>query len=62
MKFMVHYNGAAWFVKEKSFFDSQDKPDAKWKQGWNGPIEAEDVEHARRLAPMIYGTPGRTAP
>lgn len=54
-RYYVHWNGAAWFVKAAEFFKSQGGLTAPWGKAWT-PIEAESIEHARVMAPLLVGT------
>lgn len=47
--FYVHWNGAAWFVKEGDYFKAQGGLTAKWGKAWK-PVQAMSCEHARALA------------
>lgn len=50
MQFMIHYNGAAVYVKEREFFLAQKAESPNWDtSAWHGPIEADGVEHARMI-------------
>jgi len=50
MRFMIHYNGAAVYVKEREFFLAQKKAAPTWDtSNWHGPIEADGIEHARLI-------------
>jgi hypothetical protein len=48
----VHFNGAAYFVKEASFFRAQGGLAASWGAAWK-PVVAEDIESARALAKTL---------
>ena len=48
-KYYVHWNGAAWFVKESEFFVSQGGLDQPWGKAWK-VCWADSIEHARLIA------------
>lgn len=48
-KYYVHFNGAAWFVKEAEFFESQGGLTEAWGKGWK-QIYADSIEHGRLKA------------
>lgn len=52
-RYYVLWNGAAWFVKEASFFISQGGLEESWGKAWR-PILADSIEDARLKAPQIY--------
>ncbi len=54
-QYYVHHNGAAWFVKTADFFKQQGGLSAPWGKAWR-PLEARSIEHARKLAPLMFGT------
>lgn len=65
MKYMLLYNGAVVFVKEKEFFDEQKRQSPMWDTSkWYGPIEAASIEQAREMgygfvrAGILSNTPG----
>ncbi|QIV65882.1 hypothetical protein Cp1R7AA1_191 [Mesorhizobium phage Cp1R7A-A1] len=45
----VHFNGAAYFVKEADFFASQGGLVMRWGAAWQ-PVIAKDIEDAREMA------------
>lgn len=51
MKYYVHFNGAAWFVKEAKFFEKQGGLREPWGKAWES-IEADSIEHARCKAEL----------
>lgn len=48
-KFYVMFNGAAWFVKDAAYFESQGGLTEKWGKEWV-PLWANSIQHARELA------------
>lgn len=48
-QFYVHFNGYSVFVKEAQYFRFQGGLTQEWGRAWTGPLEAENVEAARRL-------------
>lgn len=51
-KYYVMFNGAAWFVKEAVFFESQGGLTEDWGKAWE-PIYADSIEHARDKAKLL---------
>lgn len=47
--YYVHWNGAAWFVKEGEFFKEQGGLTKPWGKAWR-PLRAASIEDARKLA------------
>lgn len=66
MRCYVHWNGGAWFVKEKSFLEEQRKQDLqmnpncdKWWEHWKLlPDYVDGIEHARLIAEVRFGKNG----
>lgn len=52
-KFYIHWNGAAWFVKEEAMFIKQGGLTQKWGQKWL-KIEATSIEDAREKAGKTF--------
>lgn len=48
----VHFNGAAYFVKEADFFIAQGGLKDSWGKAWK-PINAESIEDAREKAKKL---------
>lgn len=51
-KYYIHWNGAAWFVKEEQFFIDQGGKNSKWGKHWH-LIEANSIEDARKKAEKL---------
>jgi hypothetical protein len=51
--YYVHFNGAAWFVKDGKFFESQGGLKEEWGKNWK-PLYADSIEHARCKAELQY--------
>jgi hypothetical protein len=49
--YYVHFNGAAYFVKESEFFKEQGGLNEPWGQYWK-LLHATSIEHARTLAEL----------
>jgi hypothetical protein len=60
MDAMVKWNGGAWMVKEKEFFDSQINDDGnnEWKKAWRPIYGVDGIEHARDRARLKWGQHG----
>lgn len=54
MRYYVHFNGFAVFVKEAEFFKQQKREAPSWNtSAWVGPIVADGVEHARMIGEQM---------
>ena len=59
--FFVHFNGAAWFVKEGEFFESQGGLTEDWGKAWHA-IGAYNTDDARARAVALFGKRGERLP
>lgn len=61
MDCMVNWNGGAWFVKERQFFEQQKEstpPGDLWHTHWRLVICVDGIEHARDKARLEWGVHG----
>jgi hypothetical protein len=60
-RYMVHWNGAAWFVKAYGYFVVSGGFKQPWGAAWR-EMWADSIEHARDRAKLQYGVRGERWP